>query len=124
MTGKERQAVRRRVHRLFSKWRTNLGLDRWRFYVEYASEPLVLNGRYETNINAMTSVGEWPYMSATITFNVDNIAQMDDHRLEETVIHELLHLFFAPFKGSEDVEELMITQLARSFQMLHSEVIA
>lgn len=123
MTGKERQTVRRRIRRLFSKWRDHLGLSRWRFNLEYGEEPLFLNGHYEPRVTAMTGVQDWPYMQATITFNVDMIQDVDDHHLEEVMIHELLHLFFAPFSGSDELEELMVTQLARSIQMLHSEVV-
>ena len=120
MTAREKALTKRRCLRFLKLWRGHLGLNRWNFAVKFEDGPLVVNGEWRGDVAAAIN-SNWQYMNAQVQFSNDLCFSMPDFELEQVVIHELVHTFFSPFETQPDMEELMVTQIARSFQMLVSK---
>lgn len=58
----------------------------------------------------------WRYMEGEIHFNVKRMARHDDDRIEEIVVHELVHFLVAPVQESRNNVEISTTMIARSLK--------
>ncbi len=60
----------------------------------------------------MSTACDWRYLEATITANVKACAELSDHELERTFIHELIHLLVNELAGQDsDHEEHAVSLL-------------
>lgn len=131
MTKKELNIQKRRVQRLADKWIQPLGLGWWRIDLLYSTEvdrsgmttyqPADIGGTYETVFAVGT---DHNYMIARITAILPVIAQIEDERLEEYFVHELMHIFLRPMRTKQCAgeEEQVATRLARAFLWIKNSV--
>ena len=118
MTDKEYNAQRTRVRKIIKKWHQSLGLNWWRvtytFKREKAERENDEDKDWATTAKCIASPN---YLDATIIFYLPEVATMPDEELEETVLHEMMHIFLSPMstKEKDDQEELVATTLARAF---------
>jgi len=123
LTKKEEAFQKKRVRLFVKKWINRLQLDVWNVTIcpvnDYKDSPSgyhpqAVNGLWETVMS--TSADPW-YMQASITCYLPVIEQISDEILEETVIHEFMHVYLSPMSSSKfkKEEELVATSLARTF---------
>lgn len=84
------QREQRRITRFVKKWRQTLGLNQWRIEHTYHDGPFDVDGSTKSGaVGACTA--HWEYQTAHLEFDVSELANYDDERVEEVVIHELMH---------------------------------
>lgn len=119
------EAQRERVVTLADRWIRAIGLGWWRITNSYDrtgedfADSTVRSGGYRTG-TAARCFPEWRYGFATIVWNMPEVAEMDDEQLENTFVHELMHLYLHELRGDEDGdhldhEEHAATSLAKAF---------
>lgn len=100
MDDKEYRKQKARIKKYMDKWHSTLGL-RW-FDVDIIYDRSISND----GSAAITDMGRWSYRSFDITFYMPIMAELNDERFEEVVVHELVHCLTAPFamnmQGSEE----------------------
>ena len=102
MTDKEYRTTRDRIRKIWKEWRVNLGLRWWQTRVEFVRE----DNKDHFDCVAKCVV-QWEYMFATITCYLPGLAEKNDKDLEETIVHECVHILvnemreFAPEKLEE-----------------------
>lgn len=125
MTDKEYEAQKKRIRRLTKKWFHKLGLGWWKIDIEYsrvssdpfektAYSPKLISGKW---VSVMaTSADPW-YRKALITCYLPEVSTLDDEELEETYLHELMHVFLSPMKNPKFAkeEEAVAQSLAKAF---------
>jgi hypothetical protein len=127
LTPKEALKQEKRVRLFFKKWVNKLQLDIWDI-------KLSIENGYETKENlgyhpqavgdtwesVMSTTSDPWYMQATITCFLPIVALLDDEKLEETVVHEFMHVYLAPMSSKKfgKEEELVATLLARTFMRM------
>lgn len=87
MTDKEYREQKRRVQKYFDKWYAVLGMGWYRIDREWdrvRSE--------ETPSEAAVTSWQWQYRTASITYRLPVIAELDDDKLENVVVHEFAHI--------------------------------
>lgn len=118
MTDKEYNEQRTRVRKLIKKWHQTLGLNWWRLKYEFKREKSEKDSDDDKDwATTARCIASPNYLDATIIFYLPEIATMDDNELEETVLHEMMHVFLSPMstKEKDDEEERVATTLARAF---------
>lgn len=108
------------------KWLLPLGLRWWKVKFSYSREPLKSDAAEGRTCLAQTMV-DWEYLNATITFDMQAIVEQSDGALEDTFVHECLHVFVhemrmwaGPVVTDEKQEEAMkheervVTQLTNA----------
>lgn len=125
----EKEVVRqdKRVRKFANKWISKLQLDIWEVNLvmendyeenrEMGYHPQAVDGVWESVMS--TSADPW-YMSATIYCHLPVIANMTDQRLEESIIHEFMHVYLSPMSSNKykKEEEMVATLLARTFMRM------
>jgi hypothetical protein len=122
MTDKQFREQKKRITKLIDKWERQLGLRWWtvshewarehKEYSEHTSyEPINVKGNWEC---AMCVTSDYYYKQATITFFLPVCADLKDAQLEQSFVHELMHIFLNPMKTKQKAkeEELVATMLA------------
>jgi hypothetical protein len=113
---REYARARRRVERIFHRWRADLGLRWWSVRLEFERE------RHPRDSTETCVLGEttanWKYMNARIVFFLPEIAAMDDADLERSVVHELVHVLVNEMteRDEDDAhQERVVTTLTDAF---------
>lgn len=114
MTDKEYRDQKARVKRFWDKWFTTLGLGWWvvDLYWERSRDE-----EHPSQLGETSS--KWQYRSAAVTFNLPEIATVDDDRLEECVVHEMVHILVngiqdIRYDQSTEITEYTVTTVARA----------
>lgn len=105
---------RNRVRALYERWKNILALYEWDLPTTYESGPMVIDGAENAEAAACASV-RWQYRSATLRFNVEECAKMDDDELERCYVHECMHVLLAEMREKDHElkhEERSATMLA------------
>jgi len=65
----------------------------------------------------MATRADYNYLQATIIAYLPQVKELTDDDLEETYLHECMHILLSPMKHKSlaKEEELVATQLARAF---------
>lgn len=126
MTDAEYNVQKKRLTALQKKWLLPLGLRWWKVTFSYSREPLKSDEAEGRTCLAQTLV-DWEYLKATVTFDMQCIADESDEDLEETFVHECMHIFVHEMRmwaGPEVTvekqeeamkhEERVVTQLANA----------
>lgn len=110
---------------LLARWQRRLGLNHWTIYVQYASEEedeeIIGNYAYvEIDVKNLLAI---------IRLNKEKVSNFNEKQLEETILHELLHvllreryaIFVVVFgKKAEDIlfvsDEQVVNLLVRAFK--------
>lgn len=80
-----------RIEAAVDRWRGLLGMHGWRINRSFHDGQYVMpDGR--VSIAPASSHVKWEYLYAHLDFNVEEMAGMDDARVEEIVVHELMHV--------------------------------
>lgn len=102
--------MKKRITKLVRKKVIELGLRNWEVDVHFHAVP---EKGYE-DANAYC-ISRWEYLNADLHFNLSSLRALTPLRIEETVVHELVHLILAPLGGTgEPANELATTHLARA----------
>ena len=102
---------RRRIRRLARKWEVRLRLTGWKLKYEYSRGKFERDGSYDHEAVAIAKVN-WPYCMATITFDMEYVAVLDDAELEEVFVHECVHVLLREMREDGiDHAERVTTQL-------------
>lgn len=92
MTDKQLKRQKKRVLKHLRHWKVMLGLGVWRIDTEWYDGRLPeTRGGDDRNIVLADMHVSWEYLKATMRVNVEAVAALSDERLEEVIIHELLH---------------------------------
>lgn len=119
------EAQRERIVMLAKRWISAIGLGWWRITNSYDrtgedfADSTTRAGGFRTG-TAARCFPEWRYGFATIVWNMPEVAEMDDEVLENTFVHELMHIYLHELRGDEesdhlDHEEHAATSLAKAF---------
>ena len=107
---------RRRIRALLKKWRVALTLDEWDITNEYTDGSIIVDGELSSGAVAAAAV-RWEYRRATISWNTQAVAQMNDADLEEVFLHEAMHVLLHEMRevvaGNIKAEERSATTFAR-----------
>lgn len=131
MTDKEYKREKQRIQKLIEKWVRPIGLGWWRIKFEYEREepdsrektayaPKVV-GDYWRSV--MVTTCDPNYLRASVVSYLTQTRNIDDEELEETFVHELMHIFLAPMSHEDHAaeEERVATLLARGFIYMTSK---
>ena len=103
---KQRKLIRDRL----SWWRDTLGLGYWKIDIKFVSY-FINSGRC-----VATTLCNWKYQEAEITFSLSEIEIMDKEEIEKAVVHELMHVFLSETAcTSPDHEDRVASQLQKAF---------
>lgn len=105
---------KKRVESLIRKWFKPIGMGWWQVDFHYERER---SEQDSTTIGMTTS--NWQYRTGDITFFLPTCAEIEDHKLEEAIVHELTHILVAPLQdvssdASRDITEFTVTSIARA----------
>jgi hypothetical protein len=117
---------KRRLLALFERWAGPLGLRWWDIDMAYEREQFEVDGKPAPETIAQTAVN-WRYGHATITWNMPQVAQLADDKLERTFVHELAHLLVNEMRQCDqddwlDHEERVVTNLTKAFLWLREHL--
>ena len=119
MTEAEYEKEKQRILRCLEKWQHNLWLSYWHIQSEFYREGL---GDDERNFITLASTSSmYQYMRASIKWNVFDIKDISDERLNEVVAHELAHVLIGEmrdYKRDRNHEERVCTHLEKIFTFL------
>ena len=87
MTEAEYQREKARVLKALKKWKKRL-VKHWDVAYEFSE---VIEDAKSGFATVMQCHAQWPYRKARISVALDNTQDMDDARLENSVVHEFLH---------------------------------
>lgn len=126
MTDKEFAKEKARIERLADKWLQPLGLPWWSVKIEYSRE--TIDRRTDGRCCVAQTMVDWHYLQATITFDMQAVADETDEDLERYFVHECCHILinemreWAPEqleaeKAADAIkhEERVVTTLASAF---------
>lgn len=127
MNDREYRRQKRRVERVFDRWRAPLGLGWWRVGLVWSRErdrvrpdtDVAANG---VEVTAARTTVSWPYREATIEFFLPALEDVSDERLEYIVVHECMHILVNEMRwvdgGADNIEheERVVTDLAKAFR--------
>lgn len=117
MNKRKRKRGIKRIRKIIDKWLKPLGLLWWHIEINYCLDRRDFqkpNG-YETAARATT---RWSYMRAEIDLNLECLAEQTDKHLEETLVHEFMHILINEMREDDpDLkhEERVCEQLAHAF---------
>lgn len=114
MTDKQYEKERRRVRKLWDKWFRPIGMGWWQVDLSWARE----REEDEPATAGMTTTN-WQYRTAHVTFYLPATMELDDEKLEEVVVHELVHILCGPIQDMStderrEITEHTVTTIARS----------
>ena len=127
MTDKEYNLQKSRMRKLAKKWVKPLGLNWWRMEFIYhresenSGEPSAyspkLNSSGQRWVVTMSTSADPYYRKAMISVYIPEIIDLADDELEETFLHELMHVFLSPMKSQKYAkeEEFVAQSLAQAF---------
>jgi len=102
--------LQKKTNRLIKKWKHLLKLGDYTFTVEYKQG----SSDYHANgfIGIACTRASWEYRQATITFWIDELADVPEEDIENIVVHELMHTVVAPISPKHGkLEEFVVENL-------------
>lgn len=119
MTDKEYNLTKRRIQALVKKWIKPLGLNTWRVEVKYCRAGIEGDAAdiAESREVIAKCYAKWQYLTALIEFNMLEVFALSDADLEETFVHECMHVFVNEMRMWDedhhgiDHEERVVSQL-------------
>jgi hypothetical protein len=132
MTDKDYKIQKKRIQKLIDKWIQPLGLNWWRIDIAYERErksegkteyaPTDINGEWDTIFDVRC---DHNYGKAYITCHLLVTRSLTDAELEESFVHELMHIFVSPMhtKQKAGEEELVATRLAKGLLWLEAHLL-
>ncbi len=105
---------------MVKKWRECLGLNTWRFEINYFRTGDYMPGEGDT-VTFANITPQWKYLEAQLSFNMPQLAEMDDVQLEEIVVHELSHCLVDEMRAVEkdpDHEERVVSSIQRALMQV------
>ena len=106
---------RRRIRALLKKWRFVLTLDEWDITNNFVDGPIVVDGEVSSEAVASARV-RWEYRRATLSWNTQKVAKLNDADLEEVFLHESMHVLLNEMRevvaGNIKAEERSATTFA------------
>lgn len=87
MTDKEYEEQKKRVKRYIDKWYDTLGLGWWRVEMIWDRAK-----NEDMPDEAAVTRWQWQYRTASVTWRLPILAELDDEKLEGTVVHEFAHI--------------------------------
>ena len=124
---KKEKEYKESIINLVTKWKDLLGLYNWVIDIMWDDDVDAGTHLHSLGWQALFEmVASWPYMLASLHVNCKYLCELDDERLEELIIHELMHLILAELREakSNDLhlhEERVVTMLSRAFNRLNKE---
>ena len=102
-----------RLGRILPFWQHRLGLDNWEIQQTFLD---TIEG---DNASTMAETdAQWQYESATIKWYLPTIAGHSDERIEQTLVHELVHVLLSPMddatRGKDEQCELTVERVSRT----------
>lgn len=104
MTDAEYEKAKKRVQSFIDKWFTTLGLGWWRVDMQW------YQSKDDDEIDtAARTTWRWQYRTASINWYLPILAEMNDEKLEATVVHEFAHILTGPMvqNAPEENHQLM-----------------
>lgn len=98
MNDKQYESEKKRVHRMVKRWTRTLGLNQWRINCKWRRE------RFKHKRTIARVEVKWEYQEACIEFSLSKTFNLNDERLEEAVIHELVHVLVAEIADDEAIK--------------------
>jgi len=117
MTDREYNEQKKRVRVYIKKWHHSLGLSWWRMKYSFMREQAERDNDDDKDWKTCARCIASPdYLNAEIIFYLPEIIDMPEEELEETVLHEMMHVFVSPMsvKEKNNEEERTVTTLARA----------
>lgn len=106
---------RRRIRALLQKWRYALTLDEWDITNDYVDGSIIVDGELSSEAVAAAKV-RWEYRRATISWNTQEVARLNDADLEQVFLHETMHVLLHEMRevveGNIKAEERSATTFA------------
>lgn len=129
MTDAEFEVQKKRIRALANDWLGPLGLLYWRIHIDFNRDAaMMVNGAWCDETIGKASV-QWEYLTATLSFNLNKIAQKDDDDLEYCFVHECCHVLVHEMRewcqtahldsdrqeAAMNHEERVVTQMAKAY---------
>ena len=109
------------IRKLFLDWEFLVTGQGYKFDVLYFDNHLDSNGFLTSQMTAMEVFQDWKYKRAKIGVNMHVCTAMEDYELEETVVHELVHILIGPCESDDArINERVTTEIA--FAILKTRV--
>ena len=124
---KDKKNEKKRIIDLANKWFQLLNLYQWKIMFSFKEKKESIDAVYKPGELkmvddiweiAMTTQVDPYYLQAKITVWLPVIADMDDDELEETFLHECIHIMVSPISrpNKSKEEELVATNIARGIK--------
>lgn len=114
MTDKQFAAQKKRVMSFWDKYFKDIGMGWWAVDVNWSRE------REEGSPNTVgLTNASWEYRTGSVTFFLPECAELTDDQLEESVVHEMVHIIAEGIHDTRDdqareITEYTVTSLARA----------
>lgn len=115
MTKKQKRAMKR-IKKVVEDWKWIVTRYGWQFDVYYCRADEYPDEVSEGGTGIVYS--QFQYLEGSIYFNLDKMKRFDERRIEDIVVHELVHLLLRPLQESEDNVEYTTQSVARVLLML------
>lgn len=110
MNDKEYETLKAKITKLSEKWRLRMGLRWWNINYRFNRD----TSSDDVSKCAARCTVEWPYKLATIEWFCRAMANDDKEELENTVVHEHVHILLAEMRDYDkdtNHEERCVTDL-------------
>lgn len=118
MTDKDYNLTKRRIQALVKKWIKPLGLNTWKVEIQYCRAGIEGDAKDKADNFEVKArcYAQWRYLTALIEFNMLAAFALSDAELEETFVHECMHVFVNEMRmwnedHGIDHEERVVSQL-------------
>lgn len=131
MNDKEYKDLKGAIQVHSDRWRTRLGLRWWKIAFEYDRDGSTFraaqdDGQARRAVAARSQVS-WPYLIATIYFNMPELENIGHEGIEETIIHEFCHVLVNELREERedwlDHEERVTTTLTNAFLWTRDDIL-
>jgi len=120
MTDKEYRDQKKRVQKYIDKWFNAMGLGWFQVDMDW-----VRAEKTDSSGTAAEVSTTWQYRNARISWYLPVLAELDDDKLENTVVHEFVHILINPLTLVDKSEDLSTQHeyatecIARAFQWVY-----
>ena len=113
--------TRSSIHKQFRRWVYMVKAYGWKLTVLYHSCGEDMPADASAECCACTLM-DFKYLEASVHVNLKMCEDLDEHKLEYIVIHELTHLLVSPLQESSEITplEYTVTSIARILQGLRT----
>jgi hypothetical protein len=126
----EAEAQKDRVRALWDRWGDPLGLVLWSIRFAWDRTAAKDDERGSNWRKHFQVSADWRYLDALVTAYLPNLEPLDDAMLEQSFLHECMHIFLNELRGTSFTkdfgarEERVATVLAKAFQGVRAAVLA